>query len=472
MKVAFIQNLTEQLQGYMFLSSSLKTHGHVSEIFVDNFEKNIVDGLKRFSPDVLGFYCVTGNLNWGLSLMREYKKYNPRCLTLLGGPHPTFFPEVVFEQGIDAISMGESENAIVELCEKYNGTVESIYDLNNICILKNRVLHKNPLSPLIANLDSLPTPDRSIYDKYRYFTNLETMSVMASRGCPFNCNYCYSHKLKDMYKDLGKFVRFRSPLNIIAELKELIKRYRRLRYIIFADSTLNTNNQWLLDFLTVYKNNINLPFTCYLRVDITTSEQIDALADANCRTITFGIEAGSYRLRKEILKRDMKDEVIINIAKKIKERKIILATGNMFGLPTETLDETLGLIHLNQRIKADIVSSTIFTPYPGTELERIAKEKGLLGEIDYNNLQSYYHHSVLKQKDIRMQERIQKIAVYFVWYPKLSFFWKFLVIRSPFCILHLMFLLSLAATVKKAFGYSFLGVIRYGALNFNIFSKN
>lgn len=471
-RVAFIQNITEQLLGYMHMASFLQQHNHECSVFVDNFEKNIFKKLKEYRPDILGFSCITGNLRWGLNLIREYKKYNSKCLTILGGPHPTYFPYVAKEEGVDAICIGESEQAILEICDKYDGDIESIYDLQNICTYRNGEFKENSLRQLIENLNSLPFPDRSLYDNYTYFNKLTTFPVMVSRGCPFDCTYCYNHSFKRIYSGRGMVMRFRSIENVLAELTLLLKKYKNLKYFVFQDSTFNANNKWLVDFLGEYKKNINIPFFCHIRVDITTEEQIDALAMANCRVVGFGIEGGSYRLRKEILKRNMTEDLIINIAKKIKERKIILCTANIFGLPTETLEESYNLIKINQIIRTDTIASTVFQPYPGTELGNFALKKGLVNETDFDGMHNYYHHSILNQDNIKLQERLQKMAFYFIKYPKFTLLWDFLLKKAPFQMLHFLFLVSLVINVKKNYGYSLGGILSYCKFNFNLFLIN
>ncbi len=469
-KVAFIQNITEQLFGYMHLSSFLKKEGHLCDVFVDNLESDLLARLKDFHPDILGFYCVTGNLDWGVKIFRQYKEINPKCLTIVGGPHPTYLPSCISTDGIDAASLGESENSMLDVCRKFDGSIESIANIDNLCTIKDGDLVRNPLRPLIPDLDSLPLPDRGMYYKYRFFQQQNSIPVMCSRGCPFSCTYCYSFMIKKMYQGLGKYLRFRSPENILSEIEDIRNRYKKIDFIHFDDSTLNADRKWLEDFLRAYRKNCNLPFFCQIRADLADEKQIDLLREAKCEVIAFGIEAGSYRLRKEILKRDMTDEQIIKIAMRIRKNGIKLCTGNIFGLPTETLDETYKLIELNQRIKPDRIASHIFQPYPGTELGKLAMEKGLIRDYDLANLNNYYYRSVLTQEHIGEQERLHKLLYYFAKFPRLTFVWKALIKKAPFSLLYFMFLVGLIVTYKANMGYLWGRMIRYGRLNFRVFS--
>jgi len=470
-RIAFIQNITEQLFGYMHLSSNLKHHGHNVDVFVENLEKDILSSLVLSCPDIIVFSCVTGNMKWGLSIFKKYKEINPNCLTIAGGPHPTYFPAMVLENGVDVICRGESEEALLDVCNLYNNTFESIAKINNLSFEIESFVQSNPLRPLVVDLDSLPPIDRTIYDKYAYYRKLNTLPVMVSRGCPFNCTFCYSHISQKLYAGLGQFVRFRSISKVIEELTELKMKSPHVEYLVFNDSTFNANPKWMMSFLKEYKSAINIPFFCSLRADIVTKSQVDALSDANCHVVCFGVEGGSYRLRKELLGRDITDDKLILVSKMLQQSGISVSTTNIFALPTETLDESFALIELNKKIKPRIMAASVFQPYPGTELARISLEKGLISELDSNSCKTYYNLSILKQPDIIKQQRLHKLASYYVYYPFLKPFWDLLFKFSPYNILYYMFLVSLVVNVKKGYGYSWLRIIRYCIFNFKVFSS-
>jgi radical SAM superfamily enzyme YgiQ (UPF0313 family) len=469
-KVAFIQNITNQLFNVMALSAHLKQHGHACDVFVSNFEHNILKRLKDYDPDVLAYSCVTGNMDFGLDLFRRYKRHNQKVLTVMGGPHPTFEPQCVLEDGIDAIVIGEGEGAMLDLCERWDGCQASILDIENLAVACKGELKRNPLRPLIENLDALPYADRDIYDKYVYFRSLNNLSMIASRGCPFNCTYCYSHQLKMLYNRLGRFVRFRSPEHVIGEVRQLIAKYPHLDFIGFDDSTFNSQHAWLLDFLQKYKETCRVPFFCTMRADIANEEQVRMLAEAGCTAVFFAIEAGSYRLRKEILRRDMTDEQIITTAGWIRKYGMKLTVANLLGVPTETEEETWQLVELNMKIHPDRMGSQIFQPYPGTDLGKLSLQLGLIDSIDVNKLGHYYYKSVLNQPGIRLQERVHKLMYYFARWPRLAFLWKILIKYAPFDFLYLMFLVGLVDCFKHNSGFYWYRFIYYGIINVKAFS--
>lgn len=472
-KVAFVQNITEQLFGYMYMSALLKGQGHSCEVFVNNFEDDILKALADYDPDILGYYGVTGNMDFGLDVARKLKALKPDCLTVIGGPDPTFNGGERLPDGIDAECVGEGDYVILDLADRFvPGQLSSIADIDNLRVRQGDAVRSNPLRPLVADLDSLPWPDRSVYEKYPYFRNTNNVPVMVTRGCPFNCTFCFNHVARKLYSGLGHYVRLRSPENVLAEFEALLAQRPELKYLTFVDSTLNVKNDWFVSLMHLYAQTIRLPFFCHIRVDVVKSEQIEALALANPDgVVAFGIEGGTHRLRKDVLKRDISDELILRVARELKEHGIRFGTTNIFGLPTETLEETRALIDLNRAIGVDIPTATVFQPYPGTELTQYAKDKGLLDSVDFSKIYNYYHHSVLEQKDVRTQERLHKLFFYYVKIPGLTWLWDLLAKHAPFSLLTYLFYFSAAINVKRHYGYSWLGIIRYGITNWGFYSK-
>ena len=454
------------------MAACLIQAGHECEVFVLPFENNVQQSLSTYSPDIIGAYCVTGNIYWAIDLTAEYKRDNPNTLFIVGGPHPTYHPDIINNEVVDAVCVGEGEEVIVEVADKYDGqSLLSLSGIRNLHLQIDNEIQMNPLRHLEEYLDSLPLANRIIYDKYPYFRNIETLSMIATRGCPFNCTYCYSHASKKLYKGLGNFVRMRSPIKVGEEIDSLKKNYKHLKYIYFVDSTLNLNNKWFLELMDYYAEHIRIPFFCHLRYDVTTDEQIQALKNAKCRNVAVGIEGGSFRLRKEMLNRNISDELIIDISRKLKEAGIIICTANIFGLPTETLEESRMLIKINQVVKPDAIASTIFQPYPGTKLGKFVIDNNMAEKFDFEDMPNYYHHSILNQKDIRMQERLQKLLYYYVKYQKLTWFWNFMAKYAPFSLLVYMFYFGLTASVKTQNGFSWFGIMKYAILNYSYYSK-
>ena len=127
-----------------------------------------------FQPDVVAFSCTTGVHRWAGDFAEKIKRGRD-VLTVVGGPHPTFFPKFIEHPGVDVICRGEGEQAIVEMANKISAG-EPVQDTLNCWFKRNGEIVSNGLRPLIANLDSIPNPDRLIYrSKYPYLRKMQAV---------------------------------------------------------------------------------------------------------------------------------------------------------------------------------------------------------------------------------------------------------------------------------------------------------
>ena len=148
--------------GIMYLSSVLKEAGHQVDIAI---AKDVFTEMERFKPHIVGFSVMTGSQDIFIKLSREIKKkFN--TLTLMGGPHPTFFPEVIEEPGLDMICIGEGEGAMVDLANRMERG-EPVTDIENLWIKKDGNIYKNGIRPFISDLGTIPFPDRKFTSKYQ-----------------------------------------------------------------------------------------------------------------------------------------------------------------------------------------------------------------------------------------------------------------------------------------------------------------
>lgn len=383
--------------GLMQLSAVLKQRGHTVDALIGNTVDDFLPALKSDVPDILGFSVMTGAHSWAQQLSVALKAEFPTVRTVWGGPHPTFSPEIIQRDGIDAICRGEGERALVELAQ----AVQDGVDYNNVKNLwvkdESLGIIKNELGPLIADLDSLPFPDRGLYARYPAVGASTTQVFMAGRGCPFKCTFCFDHQLSEMYRGKGKFVRFRSVRNLLDEIADVTSRMR-VRNVYMNDDTFILNREWVAHFTDTYAEEVPIPFTCLIRADLADEGVIRDLKKAGCRSVFFGIETGNEDLRNGILKKKVSNEQIKNTARLLKEHRIKFRTYNILGLPGETLADSLKTVEMNIDIRTDYPWAAIFVPYPGTELAATSKEMGLLDkDFGVDDVDATFHStSVLK----------------------------------------------------------------------------
>ena len=379
MRFVFLQKDPIPNLATMCLSAVLKQEGHEVEVLIDPAEPNIVRSTRRLNPDVVCFSATTGQHVWQLSVARAIKR-RWNTVIIMGGPHPTFYPKVLEEEpSIDFICMGEGEDCLVELARALERS-EDPAGIPNLGWRDGDDVIYNPMRPLEQTPDDWPFPDRGIYDRYEFVRKRRTVSVMAARGCPYKCTFCFNVTLQEMYRGKGKYVRTKSVDYMIGELKDILVRYPWVRQIGFADDIFVMNYRgWGKEFLARYAEEIGLPFSCLLRPDLVTPALVESLRAANCKMIKIGLESGVEELRVGVLKKGrLSNEGMKTAARLIKEAGIILYTFNIVGIPGETVDMAFETADLNTEMGADHAWTSICQPYPGTHLESWSVENGFL----------------------------------------------------------------------------------------------
>jgi len=402
-RIAFCQHFFYEYIGVMLLSALLKKQGHRVEVFVSDL-RGLRQAVKRKEFDLICFTMMTCDVSWALEHAKDIKKIDPDLPIAAGGPHTTIFPEFIEENGdIDIICIGEGEQAVLELAQAIDEGEEYTH-INNLSVRdQNNKIVKNPLSPLIEDLDSLPFSDRQIYLKYKYFRKPTITNMIASRGCPYNCSFCFNHQFKKLY-NCTKF-RLRSPENIVEEIKFIQKQGFEIRLLLFVDSTFNLNLKWCEKFFKLYKKEkLNIPFSLNISAGRLNQRVSDALAaTGNCQSVRFAVEVGNESIRTEVLRKPFTNKMLFETANLLRERNIPMNVNLMFGLPFETEEDVLETIKLARKIKPDFINSAIFTPYRGLEITRLSLEKGFLTEEDLKRLddpQFSRLDSVMRLKDI------------------------------------------------------------------------
>ena len=405
--------------GLAYISGYLKKSNNNHNIRLFEFTwgaspRDLYDFIKKFDPKVIGITSTTLDFNFCKEIIKTIRSIS-QSLIVLGGAHPTVAPEESI-QFADIVCIGEGEKAFKELIEKIEKN-EDFSNIKNLWVKKGENIIKNELCNLIEELDLLEC-DREVFNiqKYNIARNY-TMDVYAGRGCPYNCSSCINHFQQNLYKGKGKYVRMRSPENVIKEIKYLRTKYR-INKISFPDDTFTSSKKWLIKFCELYRKEVNLPFACNARVENLNDDLCKSLKEANCYALKIGVESGSENIRKNVLKRFMSNTQIIKAFKLSKKFGIKTQSYNMVGIPYETKEDMVKTIVLNRIIKPTEVAITIWQPFPGTELFDIVKEKGWITD---KKIEDYYSGSIMKYDHITAKE-IKKIRDYFAFnvYIKIS----------------------------------------------------
>lgn len=314
-------------------------------------------------------------------------------LVVFGGTHPTLAPEACLEHA-DAVCIGEGEGAMLELADAFTRG-RPYDDILNLCLKKDGEIKKNPLRPLVQDLDSMPFPLLGNKDKftieldklmegdiYLGSSSPVSYSIIGCRGCPFNCDYCCISAFRKLFKGLGNYVRKRSPENIIQEI-EAASRVLDLKFIGYMDEVFGMDPPWAREITALHKQRVGLPFLAKLHPNSCDEELVASLKDSGMKLVLLGIQSGSERSRRENYHRKTPDKKILKLARSFHKHKVISFYDFIFDNPYETEDDLRQTFEMALKVPRPCNLEMLSLSYfPGSRLTRRALEDGLISEED------------------------------------------------------------------------------------------
>jgi len=382
--------------GISYISSTLKAHGHQTQLLVlgDNLwkasENLLRNTMEEFDPRLVCFTAVYSQYAFIEKIAALTKNQWPDKFLIIGGVHATLQPDDVIGGPFDAICIGEGEYPTVELCDQLESHIEP-HGIANLWIKSpTGNIERNEPRVFLEDLDQLPFPDREMWKPWMKEQLGGELALLLGRGCPYDCTYCSNLALRNVAN--GKYVRMRSPENILQEVAFLHKLYPHRR-MYFEVETIAMNKNWLIELcslLKTFNSTISqaISFGCNIRISprIKDESLFDALKNANFYKLNIGLESGSKKIRRDVLKRIYSNEDFLEIVSLARKHGLKIFVYNMIGLPEESLDDHKETVLLNRLCQPDGHYTGIFYPYPGTELYNVCIEQGLIkGTLDVQN---------------------------------------------------------------------------------------
>lgn len=381
MKVVFLQGDSFIKLAIEILCAVLKKAGHECQLLLQPAEKDIIRAALDSGADMFAFSCTTGSDAW---VMRTAEKLKKRTSTpvIVGGPHATFYPDIIKKPYIDYVCRGEGEHALVELLGSIRSNPDGVREIKNIWSkdASGRVFETD-VRPFMQDLDELPFPDFPVYARYKYLVPFyrDMYPVITMRGCAKNCSFCFNETYKKIYLNKGKYLRRRSPENVIGELLEAKKKFG-VRKINFVDDSFFLYPQWVKEFSSLYREKVALPYIINVEAANVTDSLVRTVKESGCICARMGVESGNDGLRQIVLNKKVTSAQIREAAAHIKAHGLKLNTYNILGLPGETVESAMETYVLNKEIGADFASCSLLQPYPGTAIYDYVKKHGYLKE--------------------------------------------------------------------------------------------
>lgn len=356
-----------------------------------------------FHPDILGISVLTPKVPSASKICRIAKSISSKVIVVLGGHHPTIFPEEMLKNAdVDFVVRGEGEITFSELAENFSRGKTNFSQISGLSFIQDSKVVNTADRELVSNLDSLPFPARDALVDLETYTPTQLSMIMASRGCPFKCGFCASRNL------WGRRVRFRSIDNVLAEIKELRDKYG-VKNITLMDDSFTLKKEQVKKFCHgLLGEHLDITWSCLTRVDIVSDDIIALMKKSGCRKVDIGIESGNQRVLDLIFK-DITLSRVREAVKILRRNRIFWSGFFMIGFPTETEKEIFDTLDFLRELRPDWANISIFTPYPGTPLYELAREKGMVSAApDYTR---YSHQNTfLRSTDTIPEERFMEIA--------------------------------------------------------------
>ena len=375
---------------------------HLSVLSTDD----VIADVRRIAPQVVAFSATSGEHTHYGALAREVKRRFPEVVTVMGGPHATFFPNPTLDRlRLDAVCVGEGDYAFVDLLDRVarDGDLEG---LDNMVTPALAASGRAPrLKPLVQDLDALPHPERRLLFDRTELGVAPIKNFMVSRGCPYQCSYCFNKPFRAKYPH-QVYLRRHSVDYVIEEIGAVKAEYP-MQFVKFYDDVFTLGvDAWLEEFARRYKAAIGLPFYCLTAPDVMTRDLALLLREAGCHTIQMAVESVNDRIRTELLHRRVTRTQMMEAIRTCADLGLTVVTNYMLGLPTSTVEDDLNAVYFNIEAGVPVPEFPIYQPYPGTELgERCAREGWFDGDCDQLHM-SYNYRSVLTcfsepQKDVQ-----------------------------------------------------------------------
>ncbi len=379
--------------GFAFIGGHLAREGiscHIVDAYTfDQPIDSVIDEVAALRPRLVGFYSCSEDRYNAIALIKGIKAASPETLTVGGGPHFGYAPVDALEQipELDFAIAGDGEEAMLEL---WNGiqTEGGKWDLSNVAGLSWRsdgLIIMNERRVTAPDFEGMK-PAWELYDMDRYDGALtltihtRSIGVISSRGCPAHCTFCAN--------SLNRNVRYKKPSTFVDECQEVIERYGFEGLNIQDDSFTENYPHVRAVCREIIDRGLRFKWYCSLRVNDVERETLEIMKEAGCVGLGFGVESCSNEVLRRVAKGTNREMIFdaVDMVNSVGFDHIGLFV--MTSLPGENKEAFLESQHYLNELYAKVrpgwtrqpVLGSITLVYPGTPMERQAKNNGVIPE--------------------------------------------------------------------------------------------
>ena len=345
---------------------------------------NYADFRSRFEKtdsDVVGMTSTTLTYKSALKVATIAKEVRPDCTAVLGGPHATFWDANALNEcpSLDVIVRREGEITFLELLDRLK-TKSSLSGVKGTTFKKkDGEIARNEDRAFIDNLDDLPFPAFHLMNISSFKRVGKTLfPLITSRGCVYWCDFCTAVRM------FGRGYRMRSPKNVVDEIEMLNNKFGESQFTFYDDAFTVDRPRVEKICDEIRRRKLRIQWDCGTRVDMVDRALLQKMRDSGCIVVWFGVESGSQSMIEKMHKRFKLDQTKLAF-RTARELGLMTVGSVVLGFPGETEASAWETINFVKEIDPDSIGYYVATPYPGTPLYDLVKEKGWLKSTDFNH---------------------------------------------------------------------------------------
>ncbi len=423
MRVLFLYNEVESL-ALQYLSKALRKAGHTTGCLFDpklfdsfraevnllpgldrvfSFERQILERVAEFKPDVVGFTVLTPNFSWCQHYAAKIREIVPNAKIVGGGYHCSAAAEDVLRTELfDYAFRGEAEEAFVEFVNSLeDGAID--HGIDNLTYLDEHDRYvENPLRPYESDTDVFDFPDKDLFHKLGPPFDAGTL-VQLNRGCPWGCTFCGNNKYRKMYFPEKKdymftrdFLRMRSIDHALAELRWLKETYDP-GLLRVNDDDMCADEAWLKELAERMTDAERIPYKCFVIPNNVNERTVEYLKRTGCEQIQMGVQSLTMQTRK-MIGRPNTDAQIAKAVDLIREAGIGLYVDQIFGMPWESEDDAKKVEQFYIDHPADFVSVYWLDVWAGSDMLKQAVAGGMITQEESDAIGSTIRDGCISTK--------------------------------------------------------------------------
>lgn len=409
--------------GLGYLAAVLERAGHrvrlLDLVLHQRWEDELARTLAAEKFRLLGISCMSVQYTGACRTAAFARQAAPGVPIVMGGAHPSITPEETLRHDfVDFVIRGEGEQPLLNLVE----TLEREGPLAAVGSLSFKTggesVHNSPRTDF-PEPDELPFPAYHLLPMDRYFQmeipgfptrNPNPIQIFTSRGCPYHCIYCH-----DLF---GKRFRPRSPENVVAEMKFLYDSYAVREFLIYDDNfTFDLERARRICRLIIESGmRAGIQFPNGIRADRVDEDLLRLMIAAGTHSVTIGIESGSPKIQ-ELIRKGLRLEKVSAFLRMARGHGLVTLGSFILGFPGETREDIRQTIRFARRSDLDYAFFAFATPYPGTELHRMALDRGLRLHLVDDAMDITTPHIETPELPLRALNRMYLLA-YFLFYTR------------------------------------------------------